>query len=109
MYKVYVHAGAIRKVLNGCWLCVCTGDNPLAKARGLSSRPYAQTIRTIKELLVHMGETMKFFNTCIISIQLRCLSVRVFHELYYAFVLCKLRDLCKVLEYYINKRCNTIE
>ena len=24
------------------WLCACTGDNTLAKARGLSSRTYAQ-------------------------------------------------------------------
>ena len=27
------------------WLCVCTRDNSLAKARGLSSRTYAQTIQ----------------------------------------------------------------
>ena len=27
------------------WLCVCTGDNPLAKARGLSSCTYAHTIQ----------------------------------------------------------------
>ena len=27
------------------WMCVCTGDNPLAKARELSSRTYAQTIQ----------------------------------------------------------------
>ena len=27
------------------WLCVCTGDNPLDKARGLSSCTYAQTIQ----------------------------------------------------------------
>ena len=27
------------------WLCVCTGENPLAKARGLSSHTYAQTIQ----------------------------------------------------------------
>ena len=27
------------------WLCACTGDNPRAKARGLSSRTYAQTIK----------------------------------------------------------------
>ena len=24
------------------WLCVCMGDNPLAKARGLSSRTYTK-------------------------------------------------------------------
>ena len=41
MYKVHMHAGAI-------WLCVCTGDNPLAKDRGLSSRKYAQTIQQLK-------------------------------------------------------------
>ena len=27
------------------WLCVSTGDNPLAKAPGLASRTYAQTIQ----------------------------------------------------------------
>ena len=27
------------------WFCVCTGDNPLAKAHGLSSRTDAQTIQ----------------------------------------------------------------
>ena len=27
------------------WLCVCTGDNLLAKAHGLSSRTYAQTVQ----------------------------------------------------------------
>ena len=27
------------------WLSVCTGDNPRAKARGLSSCTYAQTIQ----------------------------------------------------------------
>ena len=31
-----MHAGEISKLLYG--LCVCTGDNPIAKARGLSSR-----------------------------------------------------------------------
>ena len=29
MHKVHMHAGAIRQLLHG--LCVCTGDNPLAK------------------------------------------------------------------------------
>ena len=43
MYKVHMHAAALRKLLYG--LYVCTGDNPLAKARGLSSRTYAQTIQ----------------------------------------------------------------
>ena len=42
MHKVHMHAGAIRQFL---WLFVCTGDNPLAKARGLPSRTYAQTIQ----------------------------------------------------------------
>ena len=32
MYKVHMHADAIRKLLYG--LYVCTGDNPPAKARG---------------------------------------------------------------------------
>ena len=40
MHKVQMHAVAIRQLLYG----LCTGDNPLAKARGLSSRTYAQTI-----------------------------------------------------------------
>ena len=43
MHTVQVHAGAIRKVLYG--LCFYTGDNPLAKARGLSSCTDAQTIQ----------------------------------------------------------------
>ena len=30
---------------NIAWLCVCSVANPLAKARGLSSRTYAQTIQ----------------------------------------------------------------
>ena len=30
MYKVYMYAGVIRKLLFGCALC--RGDNPLAKA-----------------------------------------------------------------------------
>ena len=43
MHKVHMHAAAIRQLLYG--LCVCTGDNPLAKAHGLSSCTYAQTIQ----------------------------------------------------------------
>ena len=43
MHKVHMQAGAIRQLLYG--LCACTGDNALAKARGLSSRTYAQTIQ----------------------------------------------------------------
>ena len=35
-----MHAGAISKLL--CGLCVCTGDNPLAKACGLSSPAHTQ-------------------------------------------------------------------
>ena len=35
MHKAQIHAGAIRKLLYE--LCVCMGDHPLAKARGLSS------------------------------------------------------------------------
>ena len=38
-----MHAGAIKKLVYG--LCVCIGDNPLAKARGLSLRTDAQTIQ----------------------------------------------------------------
>ena len=39
MHKVHMHAGGIR-------LCVCTVDNPLAKARGLSYiSTYAQTMQ----------------------------------------------------------------
>ena len=37
-----MHTGAISKLEYGS--CVCTGDNPLADARGLSSRTDAQTI-----------------------------------------------------------------
>ena len=33
MYKVHMHAGAIRKLLYG--VCILTVDNSLAKARGL--------------------------------------------------------------------------
>ena len=44
---------SMSQVRHACWcnkkvivrLCVCTGENPLAKARGLSSRTYAQTIQ----------------------------------------------------------------
>ena len=36
MYNVHLHAGAIRKLFYGI-KHVYTGDNPLAKARGLSS------------------------------------------------------------------------
>ena len=42
MYKVQMHTGAISKLEYGP--SVCTGDNPLADARGLSSRTDAQTI-----------------------------------------------------------------
>ena len=38
-----MHAGAIRKLLNS--LFICTGENPLAKAGGLSSLIDAQTIQ----------------------------------------------------------------
>ena len=40
-----MHAAAIRKLL-----IVCTGDNPLAKARGLSSRTH---IRLIEYAYIH--------------------------------------------------------
>ena len=43
MYDVNIHAGAIRKLLYGC--AYVWEDNPLAKARGLSSHTYAQTIQ----------------------------------------------------------------
>ena len=36
MRKVQMHAGAIRKLL--CGLCMCTGDNKLAVARGICYR-----------------------------------------------------------------------
>ena len=35
-----MHPGSIRKLLHD--LCICIGDNPLAKSRGLSSRTDAQ-------------------------------------------------------------------
>ena len=38
LYNVQLHICAII-----VWLCACTGDNPRAKARGLSSYTYAQT------------------------------------------------------------------
>ena len=43
MHNEQMHAGAKRKLVYG--MCVCTGDNPLAKARGLSSRTDKQTIQ----------------------------------------------------------------
>ena len=49
MHKVHMHAGAIRKLLYG--LCVCTGDNPLAKARVLSSLTYAQTMQKLTHIM----------------------------------------------------------
>ena len=48
MYKVHMHAGVIRKLCVSYCLCVCTGENQLAKARlstRLSSRTYVQTIQ----------------------------------------------------------------
>ena len=39
MHKVHMHAGAIRQLLYDC--AFVPEDNPLAKARGLSSRTYA--------------------------------------------------------------------
>ena len=42
MHKVHMYAGATRQLL---YECARTGDNRLAKARGLSSRTYAQTIQ----------------------------------------------------------------
>ena len=42
MHKVHMHAGAMRRLLYGC--AYVREDNPLAKARGLSFRTYAQTI-----------------------------------------------------------------
>ena len=44
IHKVHMRAGAIRQLLYSC-MYVCMGDNPLAQARGLSSRSYAQTIQ----------------------------------------------------------------
>ena len=43
VHNMQMHAGAKRKLLYH--LCVRTDDNPLAKARGLSSGTYAQTIK----------------------------------------------------------------
>ena len=43
LHEVHMHAGAIRQLLYGC--AYIREDNPLAKARGLSSRIYAQTIQ----------------------------------------------------------------
>ena len=51
MRKVHMHAGAIRQLLYGCVYNVCTGDYPLAKDRGFSSRTYAQTINNIECLI----------------------------------------------------------
>ena len=44
MHKVHMHAGTIRKLLYG--LCVCTGDNPLAKAPGLITLLYIRKKHT---------------------------------------------------------------
>ena len=43
MHNVQMHTGATRKLLYG--LLFSTGDNPLAKARGLSSRTHAHPIQ----------------------------------------------------------------
>ena len=43
MYEVHMHAEAIRTLLHGC--AYVREENPLTKARGLSSRTYAQTIQ----------------------------------------------------------------
>ena len=43
MHKMHMHAGAIRQLLYGC--AYVWEDNQLAKARGLSSHTYAQTIQ----------------------------------------------------------------
>ena len=42
MHTVQTHAGEIRNLLYG--LCVCIGDNLLAKARELSSHTDSQAI-----------------------------------------------------------------
>ena len=51
MYKVQMLDDAISKFIVRFW--VCTGDNPLAKARWLSSRTYAQPIQW--RLLIRPG------------------------------------------------------
>ena len=60
MDKIHMHAGAIRKLLYG--LCVCTEDNPLAKAPGLSSHTYAQTIQqlTLNGILYFLSKISQF-------------------------------------------------
>ena len=61
IYKVQMHANTctIIKLLFG--LCVCMGDNPLAKARGLSSHTDAQTIQelTHNDVLSYMGRRVQ--------------------------------------------------
>ena len=42
MYKVHLHAGAIKIIV---WFCVCWGDYLRDKTHELSSRTYAQTIQ----------------------------------------------------------------
>ena len=44
VHTVQMHAGPIRK-LYSLYMYILTGDNPLAKARGLSSRTDNQTIQ----------------------------------------------------------------
>ena len=43
IHEVHIHAVAKRQLLYGC--AYVREDNPLAKARGLSSRTYAQAIQ----------------------------------------------------------------
>ena len=55
IHKVQMHVGAIRKLLHS--LYVCTEDNPLAKARGLSPRTDAQTMIINKKRVAMVTET----------------------------------------------------
>ena len=46
MHKMQMHADAISMLIYGfAWVCICTEDNPVAIARGISFHKNAQTIQ----------------------------------------------------------------
>ena len=59
MYKEHMQAVTIRVIV---WLCVCTGDNPLAKASGLSSCTYAKPYNNS----THIVDSFCFWRFCFV-------------------------------------------
>ena len=75
------------------WLCVCTGDNPLAKAHGLTTRTYTQTIHDLHMKLIQtMVFRENFMKICLVSLEDTTFEIFQNDSMDAAILNCQLHD-----------------